>query len=65
MYKNKIAIYRTYNQMTLSEMAKKVGVSAGYLCHLEKGTRTNPSTAVMERIAEVLNASVSEIFFSE
>ena len=65
MCKNKISIYRKYNKMTLNEMAKKVGISTGYLCHLEKGTRLNPSNVIMEKIAEVLHCSVSEIFFSE
>lgn len=65
MCKNKISIYRKYNKMTLNEMAKKVGISTGYLCHLEKGTRSNPSNVIMEKIAEVLHCSVSEIFFSE
>ena len=65
MYKNKISIYRKYNKLTLSELAKKVGVSSSYLCHLEHGTRTNPSTEVMENIAIALNSTVYEIFFSE
>lgn len=65
MYKNKISIYRKYNKMTFNELSKKVGVSASYLCHLENGTRTNPSTEVMEKIAVALNSTVSEIFFSD
>lgn len=65
MCKNKIAIYRKHLNMTLSEMASKVGISAGYLCHLENGSRKNPSIKVMEKIAEVLHSSVSDVFFSE
>ena len=65
MYKNKISIYRKHNKMTYSELSKKVGVSASYLCHLENGTRTNPSNEVMEKIARALNSTVYEIFFSE
>lgn len=46
-------------------MATKVGISPGYLCHLENGSRSNPSRSVMEKIATVLESSVSDIFFSE
>ena len=49
--------------MTLSKLANLTGISAGYLCHLEKGSRTNPSMDVMNKIAEALNKSVTEIFF--
>lgn len=65
MCKNKISIYRKHLNMTLSEMATKVGISPGYLCHLENGSRSNPSRSVMEKIATVLESSVSDIFFSE
>ena len=39
MYKNKIKKYRIERNMTLRTLAEKVGISAGYLCHLENGTR--------------------------
>ena len=51
--------------MTLEEMSKIVGISTGYLCHLEKGTRENPSTSIMEKIAKTLNKTIVEVFFSE
>lgn len=44
MYNNKIRKYRQEKNMTLDELAERVGISSGYLCHLEKGTRKNPST---------------------
>ena len=64
MYKNEIKKYRKQKGLTLKEVAEKSGISVGYLCHLEKGTRDNPSTEVMENIAIVLNKSIAEIFFS-
>ena len=64
MYKNKIKKYRTDRGLTIKELAEKCGVSTGYICHLEKGTRDNPSTEVMENIAVVLRKSIAEIFFS-
>ena len=64
MYKNKIKVYRKQSGLTLKELADKSGVSAGYLCHLEKGNRDNPSTEVMENIAIALDKSIPEVFFS-
>ena len=63
MYNNKIREYRKMQGITLTKLAKEAGITAGYLCHLEKGRRTNPSVIIMERIAKVLNKTVSEIFF--
>lgn len=65
MYKNKIKKYRKEQEMTLEELARKIGISIGYLCHLEKGTRNNPSTKIMEKIATGLEKSITEIFFDE
>lgn len=63
MYKNKIREYRKIEGMTLEEMSGKIGISIGYLCHLEKGTRRNPSTEIMEKVAKILGKSIAEIFF--
>lgn len=65
MYKNKIRKYRKDKKITLEELAKEIGISTGYLCHLEKGTRNNPSTTIMEKIAKGLNKSIAEVFFDE
>ncbi len=65
MYKNSIRKYRKESGMNLEELAKKVGISTGYLCHLEKGTRKNPSTKLMEDISKVLKKKITEIFFEE
>ena len=64
MYKNKIKKYRKERGLTLKEVADRSGISVGYLCHLEKGSRDNPSTEVMENIAIVLNKTIPELFFS-
>ena len=60
---NRIEILRKEKRITLAELARLTGLSAGYLCHLEKGSRSNPSLEVMEKIAKALNKSVVEIFF--
>lgn len=63
MNKNKIKKYRKEQGLNLEQMSKKVGISTGYLCHLEKGTRKNPSIEVMEKISKVLGKTITEIFF--
>ena len=65
MYKNKIRKYRKKTGMTIEELATKVGISAGYLCHLERGSRQNPSTKIMADISKELNKTIAEIFFIE
>lgn len=63
MYKNKIKETRKAQRLTLIELSEMTGISAGYICHLEKGTRKNPSAQIMEKISLALNKSVHEIFF--
>lgn len=64
MYKNKIRDFRCEIGMNQEELARKAGISTGYLCHLEKGSRINPSIQVMEKIAKVLGKNIAEIFFN-
>lgn len=64
MYKNKIRNIRLKRNMTLKDLAEIVGISVGYLSHLETGSRDNPSKEVMARIAWALESSIPEIFFS-
>lgn len=65
MYYNKLKIIRKSKGMTLDELSEKSGISSGYLCHLENGSRKHPSLDVMEKIAKALNKSIFEIFFNE
>ena len=60
--KNRIKDIRKEQNITLSELSKKTGISSGYLCHLEKGSRNNPSLEVMEKISKGLNKSIAEVF---
>ena len=60
---NKLTIIRKSKGMTIYELSQLSGVSMGYICHLEKGSRKNPSKEIMERIAKALGESVIEIFF--
>lgn len=65
MYKNNIKKIRKEREMRLIDVAEKSGISVGYLCHLENGSRANPSIGVMESISFALRKSVAEVFFQE
>lgn len=65
MYKNRMQQIRQKKGITLTDLSNKTGISIGYLSHLEKGTRKNPSIEMMDKIAKVLDKSVSDVFFSE
>ncbi|MBQ6991992.1 MAG: helix-turn-helix transcriptional regulator [Clostridia bacterium] len=62
---NNIRKFRKEQGYTLKDIANKAAVSFSYLCHLEKGSRKNPSTNVMKKIASALNKTIAETFFSE
>lgn len=63
MYNNQVKKVRKEKGMTLVKLSEMSGVSVGYLCHLEKGSRKNPSIETMEKISKALNKSITEIFF--
>ena len=65
MYINKIKVIREEKGMTLEKLAKLAGISAGYLCHLEKGTRKNPSIEVMDSISSALDKTIMEVFLNK
>lgn len=65
MYYNKLKSIRKEKGITLAELAEECGISAGYLSHLENGSRTHPSIEVMEKIAKALNKTIFEIFFNQ
>ena len=62
---NKLKMLRKEKGFTLEELSELTGISVGYLCHLENGSRNNPSIQVMEKLAQALNKSVFEIFFDK
>lgn len=63
MYINSLRKIRKSKNLTIQELSELSGVSMGYICHLEKGTRKNPSRDVMEKIAKVLEEPITKIFF--
>ena len=62
MCNNKIKIIRKEKGLTLLELAIKANISVGYLCHLENGSRDNPSLEVMEKISKSLDKRVVDVF---
>ena len=63
MFINNLKRIRISKNLTIKELSELSGVSMGYICHLEKGTRKNPSRDVMEKIAKVLDEPIIKIFF--
>lgn len=53
---------RIKRELNLTQLAKKTGLSLGYLCHLERGSRKNPSYNTMKKISDALDYNVSEVF---
>ena len=63
MYTNNLREIRKSKKLTIQELSELSGVSMGYICHLEKGSRQNPSRYVMEKISKVLGEPIIKIFF--
>ena len=59
---NNIKKFREEKGLTLRELAKKTGLSAGYLCHLEKETRINPTYVTIKKISDALGKEVFDVF---
>ena len=63
MSTNNLTKIRKTKNLTIKELSDLSGVSMGYICHLEKGSRKNPSIYVMEKIAKALGEPIIKIFF--
>lgn len=64
MYQNRMKQIRKEKGITLNDLSVKTGISIGYLCHLENGTRKNPSMEIMDKVAIALDKSVFDVFFT-
>lgn len=60
---NNIRKIRLEEGITFTKLSELTGLSIGYLCHLEKETRNNPSYNAMFSISKALNKGINEIFF--
>ena len=59
---NRIREIRKQQGIKQYELAEMSSLSEGYICHLEKGTRDNPSYKTMVKIATALKRKVQEVF---
>ena len=59
----KVKIARIKKKMKQQELAEMVGISREYLRHIENDV-ANPTRSIMIKIAEILECSVQELFFS-
>ena len=60
--KNNIKEIREKKGIKQRELAELTGLSVGYMCHLEKGSRKNPSYNTMVSIANALNENITKVF---
>lgn len=60
--KNRIREIREAEGIKQYVLAQMTGLSEGYICHLEKGNRQNPSYKTMLKIATALKRKVQEVF---
>lgn len=59
---NRIKEIREEEGITQYELAEMSKLSIGYICHLERGTRGNPSYKTMFKISSALKRQVQEVF---
>lgn len=65
MVNNKIRKLRLKKSLSMKELALKANISISYLSLLEKGQRKNPSKEIMEKISNVLEENIVDIFFDK
>jgi transcriptional regulator with XRE-family HTH domain len=57
----KIKKYRYLRKMTQKQLAEITGLSQSYINELERGKKKNPSKMTLDKLAQGLAISVSEI----
>ena len=53
--------FRQQKGLTQLELCKKARVSQGYLAKLERGDKTSPSLATLQRLAKALKVKVADL----
>lgn len=59
---NKIREIREEKGIKLVELARKTNLSEGYISHLEKGDRENPTYNTMVKISKALGEKITKVF---
>ncbi|KXA05167.1 DNA-binding helix-turn-helix protein [Clostridium perfringens] len=60
-----LKIQRIKKRKKQKEIAEQVGITQQYLANLENGKSKNPSRDLMIKLADALDTTVQELFFSE
>jgi transcriptional regulator with XRE-family HTH domain len=60
-----IKLRRTEKELSLTELAKRVDISKGYLHSIESGATRNPSAEVLFRIANELGTTIADLLDEE
>lgn len=61
----KIKQLREKAGVTQEQLASRVGISRIYLCQLENGQKLNPSIALLKRIAQALDTTITELIVDD
>ncbi|MDY4604020.1 helix-turn-helix transcriptional regulator [Clostridium tertium] len=63
--KFRIKALRVGKGIKAGDFAKELGISREYLRLIENGKAKNPNVKLMKNIANILDSTVSELFFSD
>lgn len=61
---NNLKEIRTNKEVSLGDLSRLTGLTPSYINNLENGYRVNPTKDTMDKIANALETSVPEIFYS-
>ncbi|WP_181347241.1 helix-turn-helix domain-containing protein [Thalassobacillus sp. CUG 92003] len=61
MIGDRLQFLRLQKGYTLSELARRSGVSKSYISNIERGLQKNPSLIVMKKLSETLDISVEKL----
>ena len=57
----KLRSLRQEQELSVDTMAKRTGISAPYIRQLENGRKTNPTGAVLKKLATALGTTVADL----
>lgn len=62
MIQDALRTLRSYNTLRQNELAKKLEISASFLCEIETG-RKLPNLKLLQKYAEIFEIPISDIFY--
>ena len=62
MIQDALRTLRSYNTLKQGELAKKLEISASFLCEIEAG-RKLPNLKLLKKYAEIFEIPISDIFY--